>query len=91
MAGGGSAANSTNPGNARCSRSLLKASKLLRKTLLATWWGMDGMSLFTGQTSGTGEIIEDEWQGIKRVIIPVNLPGWRGHIALRLALYRTRV
>jgi glycosyltransferase involved in cell wall biosynthesis len=30
------------------------------------------------QTSGTGEIVEDEWQGIKRVIIPVNLPGWRG-------------
>jgi glycosyltransferase involved in cell wall biosynthesis len=30
------------------------------------------------QTSGTGGIVEDEWQGIKRVIIPVNLPGWRG-------------
>jgi glycosyltransferase involved in cell wall biosynthesis len=30
------------------------------------------------QTSGTGEIVEDEWQGIQRVIIPVNLPGWRG-------------
>jgi hypothetical protein len=30
------------------------------------------------QTSGTGEIVEDEWQRIKRVIIPINLPGWRG-------------
>jgi glycosyltransferase involved in cell wall biosynthesis len=30
------------------------------------------------QTSGTGGIVEDEWQGIKRVIIPVDLPGWRG-------------
>jgi glycosyltransferase involved in cell wall biosynthesis len=30
------------------------------------------------QTSGTGGIVEDEWQGIKRVIIPVNFAGWRG-------------
>jgi glycosyltransferase involved in cell wall biosynthesis len=30
------------------------------------------------QTSGSGAIVEDEWQGIQRVIIPVNLPGWRG-------------
>lgn len=30
------------------------------------------------QSQGKGPIREDEWQGIKRVIIPVDLPGWRG-------------
>lgn len=30
------------------------------------------------QTEGTGPIVEDIWNGIERVIIPVDLPGWRG-------------
>jgi glycosyltransferase involved in cell wall biosynthesis len=30
------------------------------------------------QTSGTGLVVEDVWQGIERVMIPVDLPGWRG-------------
>lgn len=30
------------------------------------------------QTSGDDPIREDLWKGIERVIIPVNLPGWRG-------------
>lgn len=30
------------------------------------------------QVEGSGPIIEDEWQGVERVIIPVDLPSWRG-------------
>jgi glycosyltransferase involved in cell wall biosynthesis len=30
------------------------------------------------QASGTGPITQDTWQGIERIIIPVDLPGWRG-------------
>jgi glycosyltransferase involved in cell wall biosynthesis len=30
------------------------------------------------QREGNGSIMEDTWQGIERVIIPVNSPGWRG-------------
>lgn len=30
------------------------------------------------QIEGSGEISHDEWRGIERVNIPVNLPGWRG-------------
>jgi glycosyltransferase involved in cell wall biosynthesis len=30
------------------------------------------------QTEGRGPIVEDIWQGIERVTIPVDLPGWRG-------------
>lgn len=30
------------------------------------------------QTEGGGAIVEDKWEGIDRVIIPVDLPGWRG-------------
>jgi len=30
------------------------------------------------QTSGTGPIVEDTWNGLERVIIPVDLPGWKG-------------
>lgn len=30
------------------------------------------------QADGTGPIIEDVWEGIERVTIPVDLPGWRG-------------
>lgn len=30
------------------------------------------------QGKGTGPIIEDVWNGIERVTIPVDLPGWRG-------------
>ena len=30
------------------------------------------------QTEGNGPISEDEWNGIERVLVPVNLPGWRG-------------
>jgi glycosyltransferase involved in cell wall biosynthesis len=30
------------------------------------------------QTEGPGTIVEDEWQGIERVIISVDEPGWRG-------------
>lgn len=30
------------------------------------------------QTEGTGPIREDVWNGIERVHIPVDLPGWRG-------------
>lgn len=30
------------------------------------------------QAGGVGDIIEDIFSGIERVIIPVNLPGWRG-------------
>jgi glycosyltransferase involved in cell wall biosynthesis len=30
------------------------------------------------QTEGTGPATEDVWNGIERVFIPVDLPGWRG-------------
>lgn len=30
------------------------------------------------QAAGSGPIIEDTWHNIERVIIPVDLPGWRG-------------
>lgn len=30
------------------------------------------------QTNGSGPIREDVWNGIERVTIPVNLPGWKG-------------
>lgn len=30
------------------------------------------------QAEGRGPIVEDEWHGIERVTIPVDLPGWRG-------------
>jgi len=30
------------------------------------------------QTDGDGPITEDVWQGIERVTVPVNLPGWKG-------------
>lgn len=30
------------------------------------------------QSSGSGSIKEDMWNGIERVMIPVNLPGWKG-------------
>lgn len=30
------------------------------------------------QGSGSGPIVEDTWNGIERVTIPVDLPGWRG-------------
>ncbi|MGC2636771.1 MAG: DUF1972 domain-containing protein [Acidobacteriaceae bacterium] len=30
------------------------------------------------QTEGTGSVSEDVWEGIERVNIPVDLPGWRG-------------
>lgn len=30
------------------------------------------------QREGNGEVTEDEWHGLERVNIPVNLPGWRG-------------
>jgi glycosyltransferase involved in cell wall biosynthesis len=30
------------------------------------------------QAEGRGNIVEDEWQGIERVIISVDEPGWRG-------------
>jgi glycosyltransferase involved in cell wall biosynthesis len=30
------------------------------------------------QAEGRGPIVEDVWQGIERVTIPVDLPGWRG-------------
>lgn len=30
------------------------------------------------QVPGRGEITEDEWRGIERVNVPVDLPGWRG-------------
>lgn len=30
------------------------------------------------QVDGTGEITYDEWNGLERVNVPVDLPGWRG-------------
>ncbi|MFT4216287.1 MAG: DUF1972 domain-containing protein [Micropruina sp.] len=30
------------------------------------------------QVAGSGEITYDEWRGLERVNVPVNLPGWRG-------------
>jgi len=30
------------------------------------------------QGEGSGPVVEDLWQGIERVTIPVDLPGWRG-------------
>jgi len=30
------------------------------------------------QGAGNGPVVEDVWQGIERVTIPVDLPGWRG-------------
>jgi glycosyltransferase involved in cell wall biosynthesis len=30
------------------------------------------------QSEGTGPVTEDLWNGIERVIIPIDLPGWRG-------------
>lgn len=30
------------------------------------------------QVEGTGEITYDQWRGLERVNVPVNLPGWRG-------------
>jgi glycosyltransferase involved in cell wall biosynthesis len=30
------------------------------------------------QAEGTGPVVEDVWNGIERVIVPVDLPGWRG-------------
>jgi len=30
------------------------------------------------QTNGIGAVTEDLWNGIERVMIPVNLPGWKG-------------
>lgn len=30
------------------------------------------------QVEGTGEISYDQWQGLERVNVPVDLPGWRG-------------
>ena len=30
------------------------------------------------QTTGTGPMQEDTWNGIERVTIPVSLPGWKG-------------
>jgi glycosyltransferase involved in cell wall biosynthesis len=30
------------------------------------------------QSDGPGPMVEDRWQGIERIIIPVDLPGWRG-------------
>jgi glycosyltransferase involved in cell wall biosynthesis len=30
------------------------------------------------QIKGDGQIVEDTWNGIERVMIPMNLPGWKG-------------
>lgn len=30
------------------------------------------------QVEGKGPIVEDAWRGIERVLIPIDLPGWRG-------------
>lgn len=30
------------------------------------------------QVKGSGEITEDEWRGLERINVPVDLPGWRG-------------
>jgi len=30
------------------------------------------------QAKGTGPVVEDTWEGVERVTIPVDLPGWRG-------------
>ena len=37
------------------------------------------------QSDGDGPITEDVWQGIERVTIPVNLPGWKGTSQFDLA------
>jgi glycosyltransferase involved in cell wall biosynthesis len=50
------------------------AAENIARYLVANGWNV----VVYCQTSGTGEIVEDEWQGIKRVIIPIDLPGWRG-------------
>jgi glycosyltransferase involved in cell wall biosynthesis len=31
-----------------------------------------------GQVDGTGDIVEDRWEGLERVLIPEHRPGWRG-------------
>ena len=43
------------------------------------------------QAAGNGPIVEDMWNGIERVTIPVDLPGWRGHVEVRLAVDTTCV
>jgi len=42
--------------------------------LLASGWRV----IIYCQVDGDGEITHDEWRGIERVNVPVNLPGWRG-------------
>jgi len=42
--------------------------------LLASGWRV----IIYCQVDGDGDITEDEWRGIERVNVPVNLPGWRG-------------
>lgn len=42
--------------------------------LLAAGWRV----IIYCQVDGTGEISYDEWRGIERVNVPVDLPGWRG-------------
>lgn len=42
--------------------------------LLAAGWRV----IVYCQVDGTGEITCDEWHGLERVNVPVNVPGWRG-------------
>lgn len=42
--------------------------------LLASGWRV----IVYCQVDGTGEITYDEWNGLERVNVPVDLPGWRG-------------
>ncbi len=50
------------------------AAENIARYLVARGWRV----IVYCQAEGTGPIVEDVWNGIERVIIPVDLPSWRG-------------
>jgi len=50
------------------------AAENVAKYLVANGWKV----IVYCQVKGNGELTEDNWRGIDRVIIPVDLEGWRG-------------
>jgi glycosyltransferase involved in cell wall biosynthesis len=50
------------------------AAENIARFLVAKGWRV----IVYCQRAGKGPVTEDVWHGIERVIIPVNLPGWRG-------------
>lgn len=50
------------------------AAENIAKFLVSRGWRV----IVYCQAEGRGPIVEDEWNGIERVTIPIDLPGWKG-------------